>query len=146
MPDPLNAAPRCTSNLTWLFGNTLNDVMNPGETCIACHAMRRGPTYQIAGTIYPSGHEPRLCIPPINASAGARVEITDAAGRVTNITPNLVGNFHWAGTLALPYTARVVDAMGRQRRMIAPQRTDCNACHTAAGLMDAPGRITMPAP
>ena len=147
MPDPLNAAPRCTSNLTWFFGNNLGDFMNPGEACIACHATRRAPSYQIAGTVYPSGHEPAQCIPPLNVAAGARVEITDAAGHVTNITTNATGNFHWAGALALPYTARVVASDGRQRRMNTPQRNgDCNACHTAAGLMEAPGRITMPAP
>lgn len=145
-PDPLNAAPRCTSNLSWFLGNSLGDSMNPGEACIACHtSRRRGPNYQIAGTVYPSGHEPALCIPPINSAAGVTIEITDANGRVTNLTTNLVGNFHWSGTLALPYTARLITRDGRERRMIAPQRSgDCNSCHTPAGTMDAPGRITLP--
>ena len=147
-PDPLDAAPRCSSNLTWFFGNSLGDVMNPGEACIACHtSMHRGPAFQIAGTIYPSGHEPTQCIPPINSAAGATIEITDARGTVTRITPNLIGNFHWAGTLALPYTARVVMAGGRSRAMMSEQMNgDCNSCHTQAGLMGAPGRITIPAP
>lgn len=145
-PDPLDAAPRCTSNLTWFFGNSLGDAMNPGEACIACHSrMHRGPAFQIAGTVYPSGHEPVQCIPPINSAAGATVEITDARGVVTRITPNLIGNFHWQGSLALPYTARVVMADGRERRMSDPQMNgDCNSCHTPSGTMDAPGRITLP--
>ncbi len=94
-----------------------------------------------------SGHEPTQCIPPLNVAAGARVEITDAAGQVNNITTHATGNFHWAGALMLPYTPRVVASDGRQRHMNTPQRNgDCNVCHTAAGPMEAPGRITMPAP
>ncbi|MEI8259068.1 MAG: hypothetical protein WCJ30_25650, partial [Deltaproteobacteria bacterium] len=73
------------------------------------------------------------------------VEITDAMGVVSRVTPNAAGNFALiAFSFTLPYTARVV-YMGRERRMLAPQTDgDCNTCHTQAGASGAPGRITLP--
>ena len=55
------------------------------------------------------------------------------------------GNFHIDnGSLALPYTARVI-YQGRTREMTTPQtHGDCNACHTQSGVGAAPGRILLP--
>ena len=91
--------------------------MDQSEACIGCHSTRRAPGF------------------------------IDAAGQVNNITTHATGNFPWAGALMPPYPGGVVAGDGRQRHMNTPQRNgDCNVCHTAAGPMEAPGRITMPAP
>src|SRR6185369_17553767 len=60
-PDPFAAAPTCTSGMTWTRGDHGSSVMNPGRACLACHAANHGPAFTIAGTVYPTGHEPDLC-------------------------------------------------------------------------------------
>lgn len=140
-PDPLNAEPTCTSGQTSFIDE--GSTMAPGEACISCHAARRGPRFTFAGTLYPSGHEPDDC--EATNIAGAQIIITDANGVDQRpLTPNSVGNFYSRGTIALPYTARVV-FNGKTRAMVTPQKSgDCNDCHTQSGDNDAPGRITLP--
>ncbi len=124
--------------------------MHPGRACVDCHRSRgRGPLYTIAGTVYATGHDPDDCF---GADGGgmAVVEITDATGAVTRLTPNAIpvlgsaGNFFSSAAIATPYTARVL-YQGRVRAMLTPQTSgDCNSCHTAAGTTGAPGRIALP--
>jgi hypothetical protein len=142
--DPLAAAPTCTSNMNWLGGNDGSSSMNPGMACISCHASsKEGPTFTIAGTVYPTGHEPDGCF-GASASSGAQVVITGADGRTLTLTPGSAGNFYSSTSVALPYNAKVV-YMGRERAMGASQSTgDCNSCHTQNGANLAPGRITLP--
>ncbi len=153
--DPLNAAPTCTSNSTFRGGRSAN--MDPGQACIACHSRGGGPGFQIAGTVYATGHEPDNCNGATGPAAGvasAQIVITDARNQVVKIpvsTPS--GNFSWnsvAQRLTLPYTAKVV-WQGRTRAMATPQTSgDCNGCHTQKGTSSkqgaapAPGRITLP--
>jgi hypothetical protein len=141
--DPLNAAPKCTSNRTWTNGNRGSGSMHPGVACIACHSTNaRAPQFTIAGTVYPSGHEPPDC----NGAAGAGVVVvvTDKNGAVQNLTPNGVGNFYSRTAVAMPYTAKVT-FQGKERAMKASQSNgDCNSCHTETGANGAPGRITLP--
>jgi hypothetical protein len=140
-PDPLGAAPQCTSGQTWNGGSEGSSQMNPGMACISCHSQGgEGPSFTLAGTVYPTGHEPDRCF----GMAAAQVVITDAAGRTLTLTPNSAGNFSARATLTLPYNAKVV-ANGMTRAMSAAQTSgDCNACHTQNGDNGAPGRITAP--
>jgi hypothetical protein len=64
--DPLNAAATCTSGKTWTLGDRGSSLMHPGDTCITCHTANGGPDFTIAGTVFPSGHEPTNC----NGAAG----------------------------------------------------------------------------
>lgn len=141
-PDPLNAAPTCTSGTFWNAGNEGSSRMHPGDACISCHQMSGGeaPSYSIAGTVYPTGHEPAEC----NGTAAAQIVITDNNGQTITLTPNTAGNFDSSAALAFPIRAKVV-ANGQERAMAAPQMSgDCNTCHTQNGTSMAPGRVTLP--
>jgi mono/diheme cytochrome c family protein len=147
-PDPFAAAPVCTSKKTWTNGDHGSSSMNPGRACIACHATNKGPDFALAGTLYPTAHEPDLC-DGVNGTTGAKVVIVGADGKSITLTPNSAGNFYYQGTIAKPYQAKVV-YMGRERAMIEPQTSgDCNNCHTQNGAMPsgtvkAPGRVLLP--
>lgn len=140
--DPLNAAPVCTSNSYWRGGDEGSSRMHPGDACISCHRSSGGeaPYFTIAGTVYPTGHEPDDC----NGTTAAQVVITDKNGTTLTLTPNSAGNFRSSATVAFPITAKVVSG-GRERAMQTPQMSgDCNSCHTQMGTMMAPGRVTLP--
>jgi hypothetical protein len=151
-PDPFSAAPTCTSGKTWTGGTNGSPSMQPGVACINCHASSGGeaPTFTIAGTVYPTAHEPDQCNGVNGTTDGAQVVITDANNKTITITPNSVGNFYSTVAVAKPFTAKVT-YMGRERDMTTPQTSgDCNACHTQAGTAvpagttAAPGRIILP--
>jgi len=117
--------------------------MNPGMACIKCHAGGEGPGFSIAGTLYPTIHEPDRCN-GADAGGGAQVIITGADGQTLALSPNTAGNFYSKTSVAKPYRAKVVTAAG-QREMAAAQTSgDCNSCHTEAGTNGAPGRIMLP--
>jgi len=139
--DPFAGPHMCTSGKTYSFGNSAS--MEPGNACIQCHATKFGaPKFTIAGTVYPSAHEPSRCY--ATGVAGAVVVITDKNGAKTNLTVNSVGNFYSTKAIAAPYTAEV-QFQGRTRAMAGPQTSgDCNTCHTENGTMNAPGRILLP--
>jgi len=142
-PDPFAVAPTCTSGMNWTRGDHGSSEMNPGRACIACHTTMNGPPLTIAGTIYPTAHEPDLC-DGADGSNGARIEITGADGQTLALTPNASGNFDSGARVAFPFTVRVTYA-GRTRAMTAAQTSgDCNGCHTQAGASNAPGRILLP--
>jgi hypothetical protein len=139
--DPLTAPATCTSKASWTRGE--NTQMRPGEACIACHTSNDGPTFSIAGTVYPSGHEPNDCN-GAPATAGAVVVITDARNKEYRLSANAVGNFSMELPITPPYRAKLVSA-GKERVMATQQTAgDCNSCHTQAGANGAPGRITLP--
>jgi hypothetical protein len=116
--------------------------MHPGVACINCHDSGRGPAFTIAGTVYPSVHEPDDCNGIVGT--GTTVVITDKAGKVTTIPVNSVGNFYSAANIATPFQAKVVKG-GAERVMIGAQTNgDCNSCHTVKGSSAAPGRIVAP--
>ena len=77
--DPFSVAPKCTSGTMWTGANRGSADMNPGRACITCHSTMNGPSLTIAGTVYPTAHEPDLCN-GANGSNGARVVITGADG------------------------------------------------------------------
>lgn len=140
-PSPYDTPFVCTSGTSWTRGDRGSSSMHPGGTCIACHNdEREGPRYTIAGTVYPTAHEPNDC----NGASGAVVVITDATGKELKLTANGVGNFYSTTKLTMPYTAKVTQN-GKERRMNAAQTSgDCNDCHTANGTKDAPGRVMAP--
>jgi hypothetical protein len=138
----------CTSGMMWTGGNSGSADMHPGGACDTCHKLggsASGYEFDIAGTVYPTAHEPDDC----NGVAGATIVITDAKGAAHTITVNSAGNFYHfdylgVGAIATPYTAKVV--MGTaERPMLTPQTSgDCNSCHTESGTLNAPGRVMTP--
>jgi mono/diheme cytochrome c family protein len=143
-PGGSGCGPVCTSGWTWAGGNEGSPDMNPGMACINCHASEdEGPHFAIAGTLYPTVHEPDRCY-GADGAGGAEVVITGADGRTLTLAPNAAGNFFSEAGVALPYQAKVL-FMGRERMMTARQTMgDCNACHTQTGANNAPGRILLP--
>jgi len=145
--DPLNAPPTCTSNTTWTRGTNGSSSMEPGQACISCHAKSGGeaPTFVIAGTLYPTGHEPDNCNGVNGSTSGAKVVVTGNNGSTVTLTPNSAGNFYSSTSLPGPYQAKVVNSAGIERVMSSTASTgDCNSCHTQNGTNGAPGRITLP--
>jgi len=151
-PGPFDGPVVCTSGTTWAGGrNHGSPVMNPGLPCIACHANNRGddaaptdddgaPQFAIAGTVYPTGHEPNRC----NGSPTGSVEVTDASGRVTTLAANSAGNFFTTSKIVFPIHVAVIANSKRRAMVSSPPVGDCNSCHTQAGANGAPGRITLP--
>lgn len=143
--NPYDTPPVCTSMATWTGGNDGTSRMHPGVACIACHASSGGeaPRFSIAGTAYPTAHEPDDCNGS-SAAAAAQVVVTGADGVVNTIKVNSVGNFYLEAPVALPFQAKLV-VSGRERIMAAAQTDgDCNGCHTESGANGAPGRILLP--
>lgn len=139
--DPLNAAPTCTSNRYWTYGNSESPLMHPGVACIACHATSfEAPHFTAAGTVYPTGHEPNDC----NGTNSVTVVLTDAHGAVYNLSPNAAGNFSTNAALAFPIQAKVVTASSERAMAMPLMSGDCNSCHTPSGASQAPGRIVVP--
>jgi len=146
----------CTSDSYWTHGNDESPKMHPGHACIACHSgstgddeeeeEEEGPRFSLAGTVYPTAHEPNDCN-GVDGDGDTQVVIVDANGKTLKLNVNSAGNFFYekeAGTLALPYTAKVVRD-GQERVMATPQQDgDCNGCHTEDGDNDAPARIMAP--
>lgn len=144
-PDPFSVAPTCTSGTTWKGGNEGSGSMNPGKACISCHQSSGGeaPAFSLAGTLYPTAHEPDLCN-GFNGTGGAQVVVTGADGKTVTLTPNSAGNFYSSTSVKVPYQAKVV-YKGQTRAMVETQSTgDCNSCHTQNGMNGAPGRILLP--
>jgi hypothetical protein len=142
--DPYGTPSTCTSGKTWTGGTRGSPSMTPGQACIACHTTQQGeaPLFSIAGTVYPTAHEPADCNGA--SGTGVTVVIQPAQGAAITLVPNAVGNFSYQGSIALPYQAKVVSG-GRERVMAMAQTTgDCNSCHTETGANLAPGRIMLP--
>jgi hypothetical protein len=140
--NPFNTPTVCSSGDMWEEDDGEGEQMRPGRACISCHGMMNGPSLTIAGTVYPTAHEPDHCDGADDSDIA--VVITGADGRVLELEVNSAGNFHSMQRVALPFSAKVVYD-GRERRMGAMQMTgDCNSCHTLQGANGAPGRIMLP--
>jgi cytochrome c553 len=133
----------CTSGTYWTRGNRGSSSMHPGSACVSCHSQGEDGPRGIAGTVYPTAHEPDDCN-GTPGSTGVSVVITGADGAVTTLKVNSAGNFYSNRAVALPYRAKVVSGT-KTREMTTPQtELDCNSCHTAGGASGAPGRIIAP--
>ena len=148
VPNPFATPSVCTSNTYWTFGDRESPLMYPGRACIECHGAGGGgeeeaPTFSIAGTVYPTAHEPDDCY-GVDSSANGVVVITGADGQSFSLAVNDTGNFFREGGVALPYQARLETPTG-VRIMVTPQTVgDCNSCHNEQGINSAPGRILLP--
>lgn len=139
--DPLNTPAQCTSGQ--MTGFCTNEGcadlgMNPGIACGSCHGS------WIAGTVYPTGHEPDLCLG--GQTSGVTVVVTDANGKVANLLADVTtGNFRGSGrTMVAPFKVKVTSAKGERVMNQAAPNGNCNSCHTQNGTSNAPGRITVP--
>lgn len=146
--DPFfDTAVQCSSNSRWTRGDRGSQLMHPGMACVDCHKKsgeREAAIYTMAGTLYPTGHEPDDCN-GTSATAGAQIVITDATGRETRLSPNSAGNFFTTARFTAPCTVKVVQGdKVRAMKAALPATADCNSCHTADGAEGAPGRIALP--
>lgn len=130
----------CSTGSYWTGGNDESPQMNPGEDCIACHASGEGPSFTLAGTVMRAFADPDDC----NGVAGVTVRVTDADGKLTELTTNEAGNFYLSDDLAMPYTIEL--ERGGMTSAMAAEQADgaCGSCHTAQGEAGAPGRIVAP--
>lgn len=140
------AATVCSSQTRWPNTPDGSPVMNPGETCISCHKDEGGPDFVVAGTVYPTLHEPNDCNGIDGEEEPALVVVEDSFGRQLEAKVNRAGNFFLMGNveLSFPVRARVVVG-GRERVMKRTVSTgNCNSCHTERGTFGSPGRIQAP--
>jgi hypothetical protein len=146
--DPYDAAAICTSGSFWPIDfDSGNWGMMPGRQCLQCHKQffQNAPLFSVAGTLYPTAHEPDRCY-GVPVATGAKVVITDANGVEHAPVPVVSGGNFGAilSGLALPYRAKIVVG-GVERVMLTPQTNgDCNVCHSQAGTQGARGRIILP--
>ena len=133
--NPYNTPLVCTSKQTW--NGTYDSTMHPGVACDGCHS------WNIAGTVYPTAHEPDNCD---GIKGGASVVVTDAHGRTATIAVNSAGNFLYnpATRLVAPFSVKVVSSAGTRVMSTKATSGDCNHCHTVKGANGAPGRIMKP--
>lgn len=152
--DPLMHAPVCSRDVYWTMGNEESPHMHPGLACLTCHSTMEpevADRFPIAGTVYPTGHEPDDCLGLDGSAEPIFVEITTADARVVKLAVNSSGNFLYdifkdGGAVMFPVSARVIQG-DQERKMLTPQTSgDCNSCHTQSGTLGAPGRIVAPAP
>lgn len=139
--EDVNPGSQCSSGLFWTDGDRPSTRMRPGAPCIACHAATLGaPIFGIAGTVYPTAHEPDDC----HGAMGATVRIIDANGAILDLSVGTTGNFFASPPIAMPIRAEV-HYQGAVRAMCEARTSgDCNACHTEAGDSGAPGRVRLP--
>ena len=136
---PTNTPVVCTSKTQAKGGDS--SLMKPGGACITCHSMQGGPAYVVAGTVYPTAHEPNDC----NGVNGAMsVVVTDKNGAVTTIAVNSAGNFSSGGNILAPFKVKVVSGATERAMLGSVTAGDCNTCHTVAGVNGAPGRVMSP--
>jgi hypothetical protein len=137
----------CVSGEIWTYTDKDSPLMNPGRSCVGCHADVNDPThaplYTVAGTVMTDAHEDDDC----RGAGGMTVLLTDAEGTEWNMTGNSAGNF-WLEpdvVLAMPYTARIIDREGNERIKQSPvSEGDCASCHTREGANGASGRLVAP--
>ena len=136
-----DAASVCTSGVTFPANGDKDALMHPGKKCLGCHAAAGAKTFAMAGTVYPTLHEPNDCngISKPNLS----VLVIDALGMSHSIPVNAAGNFTRVTSITMPYRAMIVDG-NKVREMKTPQTDgDCNGCHTEQGA-GSPGRVMAP--
>jgi hypothetical protein len=127
----------CTSMMTW--NGAAGPLMEPGVSCNSCH----NHAFTIAGTVYPTAHEPNLCY-GVDGAKGVRVVITGADGKTLTLTPSASGDFYSNTAVAKPFTAKVTNGSASLAMAASQSSGDCNTCHTQNGASSAPGRIMSP--
>ena len=129
--------------------------MNPGQPCIACHKQEaaegeiHAKIFSVAGTLYPTAHEPDDCNGIDGSKKATEVIITDATGKTVTLDVNWAGNFMTEEKLKKPLRAKVKRGSVVYEMQGEIKDGDCNACHTEAGRIDEGeeyprGRIVLP--
>ncbi|AKU99551.1 hypothetical protein AKJ09_06215 [Labilithrix luteola] len=137
----------CTSGQMWTGQESDREPeMHPGGACNTCHQVKGGPNFRIAGTVYPTLHEPDDCMGVDPRGGPLVVIVTDARNRDFQIPVQEGGNFSLPLQIAPPFKARVRNFVSDKVREMKGSVTsgDCNACHTGQGKNGAPGRIMAP--
>ncbi|MEZ4385125.1 MAG: hypothetical protein R3A79_27595 [Nannocystaceae bacterium] len=143
----------CSSNTYWTMGDHESPLMHPGGACLTCHDMAQPGEdiigrLAIAGTVYPTLHEPDDCNGVVADDGPVTVEITTADDVVITLAVNSAGNFLYDleenPAITFPIKAKVKRG-DQELAMVSAQSTgDCNSCHTEQGTSGAPGRILAP--
>ncbi len=139
--DPGDEPSVCTSARWWTDGSAASTRMKPGGACIACHAATPGsPRFAIAGTVYPTLHEPDDCY---GATSSAVVEVTSGDGGLLILPVNSAGNFFQFASdeVVPPFRVRLIFDGGVRSMLASQESGDCNSCHTQTGANGAPGRV-----
>jgi len=147
--DPYDTPVTCSSNTRWTRGDAESPLMHPGGACIDCHSSGEGegPVFALAGTVFPTAHEPSDCNGVDGTLEDVKVVILDANDKTYTLDVNAAGNFFYesrGAAVALPYRAKVVRGALERLMPSAQMDGDCNICHTESGAQDAPGRIMAP--
>ena len=132
----------CTSGVTAPAG--AGATMRPGGTCVSCHSAESGPSFTVAGTVFPTSHEPDNCNGSDGPTNGVKVLIIDANGAMRALPVNAAGNFMSNAALPTPYRAIVVRGNSIREMKSTQTNGDCNGCHTEWGKSGAPGRVMEP--
>jgi hypothetical protein len=137
----------CSSGEIWTYSDKDSPLMNPGRSCVMCHAENadeeHAPFYKFAGTVMQALHESDDC----RGAPQMTIELTDANATKWVIVGNSAGNFWLDPTaeVALPYTARIIDEHGNERvKQVPVSDGDCASCHTREGANGASGRLLPP--
>jgi hypothetical protein len=137
----------CHSEEIWTYQDKDSPLMNPGRSCVQCHADENdefhAPFYKVGGTVMQDLHDADDC----RGAAQQIVIVTDGLGNEHQMRTNTAGNFWLDADVELvpPFSARIIDTEGRQRvKQVPVDSGDCASCHTAEGDQGAPGRLTPP--
>lgn len=143
----------CSSDMYWTMGDLESPLMHPGGACLNCHSMAEPGEdiigrLAIAGTVYPTLHEPDDCNGVTASDGPVTVEITTADDVIINLTVNSAGNFFYDleenPPITFPIKAKVKRGDQEIAMATAQSSGDCNLCHTEQGASGAPGRILAP--
>ena len=137
----------CLSGQIWTYSDKDSPLMNPGRSCVKCHAENNdeehAPFYKVAGTVMRAPHESDDC----RGAPSMTIELTDANATKWVMLGNSAGNFWLDPTaeVAMPYTARIIDEHGNERvKQMPVSDGDCASCHTRDGENGASGRLLPP--
>lgn len=124
--------PAPAGRIALVGGGSGDELMSPGDDCLACHDGRAAPRFTAAGTVYPSSGSAAN-----QGIAGVTIRLRDGGGAIVKeLVSNAVGNFFTSDPL--PVTVRIEIQQGATVRGMEPSAqtpVDCNRCH-------APGRET----
>ena len=138
----------CSSGEIWTYSDKDSPLMNPGRSCVKCHAETNdeghAPFYKVAGTVMQSLHDSDDC----RGAPQMTIVLTDANETEWVMVGNSAGNFWLDPTaeVAMPLkTARIIDEHGNERvKQVKVSDGDCASCHTRDGADGAPGRLIPP--
>jgi hypothetical protein len=145
---PTGIPPSCASGTYWTGGIAPSPMMSPGTPCMSsgCHAAGSPTAFTLSGTVYTKSglHDDDNCNGADGTKAVAVVilNVNDVSEEIAPRIPvNAWGNFFVQQALPPSFRVKVLHA-GSELLMMSPVTDgNCNACHTAAGTMNAAGRI-----